>query len=306
MKGYVAVTDPGWYGHLAETPGPKDANFWRPSTKALRLPRGTPFFFKLKAPHDAIAGYGYFWDFSVLPDWMAWETFGSANGVDGLHGLRERLRRIQRGAQIEPDPQGRIGCCLIADSVFFPRDAWVKRPADWSARTVKGKGYDLTSGEGRRVWLECQARFPRGLLAGVGQSVDVPRYGSPALTLPRLGQSIFRIAVLDAYERACAVSREHSLPVLEAAHIKPYATGGRHAVSNGIALRSDIHRLFDRGYVTIDESDRFVVSRRLKDDYDNGRSYERFHGQPITRPQTTELAPDQSAMAWHRNQVFLG
>jgi hypothetical protein len=60
MKGYVAVTDPGWYEHLRRQPGPKDANFWRASTRAVRLEVGTPFFFKLKAPHRAVAGFGYF------------------------------------------------------------------------------------------------------------------------------------------------------------------------------------------------------------------------------------------------------
>ena len=84
MIGYVAVTYPDWYEHLARTPGPKDANFWRPSTRASRFVEGTPFFFKLKAPHSAIAGFGYFAAFSVLPDWLAWETFGEANGVVDL------------------------------------------------------------------------------------------------------------------------------------------------------------------------------------------------------------------------------
>jgi hypothetical protein len=49
MKGFVAVTDPGWFEQLAQTPGPKDANFWRPSARAFHLESGTPFFFKLKA-----------------------------------------------------------------------------------------------------------------------------------------------------------------------------------------------------------------------------------------------------------------
>jgi hypothetical protein len=64
--------------------------------------------------------------------------------------------------------------------------------------------------------------------------------------------------------RACAVTGEHSLPVLEAAHIRPYARGGEHDVANGLSLRTDIHRLFDKGYVTVDEDAKFVVGRRLK------------------------------------------
>ena len=55
-----------------------------------------------------------------------------------------------------------------------------------------------------------------------------PRYGAPQLVSPRLGQGIFRGAVMDAYGRACAVTQEHSLPALEASHIQPYAKDGPH------------------------------------------------------------------------------
>jgi len=37
----------------------------------MRLSSGTPFLFKLKAPHNAVAGYGYFANVSVRPDWLA-------------------------------------------------------------------------------------------------------------------------------------------------------------------------------------------------------------------------------------------
>ena len=47
------------------------------------------------------------------------------------------------------------------------------------------------------------------------------------------------------------MTRERTLPALEAAHIKPYNDSGPHDVRNGLLLRSDIHKLFDTGYVTI-------------------------------------------------------
>ena len=50
-----------------------------------------------------------------------------------------------------------------------------------------------------------------------------------------------------AYSSACAVTREHSLPALEAAHIRPFAEEGTHEVSKGLLLRSEIHRQFDKG-----------------------------------------------------------
>jgi putative restriction endonuclease len=307
MHGYVAVTDPGWYERLSRTPGPKDANFWRPSARPFaKLEIGTPFLFKLKAPYNAIAGFGFFAGFTILPDWLAWETFGEANVVDDLPALRSRLTSIQEGARIQADPGGRIGCCLVAESRFFPQGSWVSTPSDWSPRTQTGAGYDLSEGEGLRIWTACLERsVPRtSEVLVVGE--PPARYGAPTLHVPRLGQGIFRVKVLDAYGRACAVTGEHSLPVLEAAHIKPYANGGEHAVANGLSLRSDLHRLFDRGYVTVDDEQRFVVGRRLKDDFENGRSYYALHGQPLGLPSEPIARPSTAAIAWHRDAVFLG
>jgi len=79
---------------------------------------------------------------------------------------------------------------------------------------------------------------------------ELRRYGAPQVVQPRLGQGTFRIAVTSAYG-ACAVCGEHSLPALGAAHVRPYADGGTHALPNGLLLRADIHRLYDTGYVTV-------------------------------------------------------
>jgi putative restriction endonuclease len=306
VNGFLAVTNPGWYQQLAREPGPRDTNFWRPSARPFKLEIGTPFFFKLKAPHHAVAGFGFFAGFSILPDWLAWETFGEANGVKSLEALRAVVRTIQKGARIEADEGGRIGCCLIAETRFFPPDVWVRPPNDWSPRTQVGAKCDLSGGEGLRIWLECRERVAEPFGDVLVAHEPVARYGAPALHIPRLGQGIFRVQVLDAYGRACAVTGEHSLPVLEAAHIKPYAKGGEHTLANGLSLRTDIHRLFDTGYVAVDEDDKFVVGQRLKHDFANGRSYYGLHGQVLKLPVEKVHRPSSEALAWHREQVFLG
>ena len=217
--------------------------------------------------------------------------------------LPARLSTIQDGARIAADPGGRIGCCLIAEAVFFNRDHWVAAPKDWSPRTQTGARFSLDTADGLRVWSACRVRLASSF-TGVREATD--RYGAPVLHSPRLGQGIFRVRVLDAYSRACAVTTEHSLPVLDAAHIRPFANGGEHSVANGLVLRSDLHRLFDRGYVTVDDEDRLVVGRRLKDDFDNGRTYYALHGRSITLPLDEALRPDRDALAWHRSHAFLG
>jgi putative restriction endonuclease len=306
VRGFIAVTDPGWYERLAilgAARGPMDANFWRPSPRRIGLATGTPFLFKLRGRANAIAGFGYFASFSVLPDWLAWDTFGEANGVANLAELRARLQRIREGAEIQADPQDRIGCSLIAEARFFPKDQWVAAPSDWKAPIQTGASVDLTVGEGLRVWTECLARAPE---SPVGSALPGPRYGAPTLQHPRLGQGIFRVQVLDAYGRACAITREHSLVVLDAAHLRAYADGGEHDVRNGLALRTDLHKLFDRGYVTVDDQMRLVVGRRLKTDFDNGKSYYAMQGTSLALPGDAALRPAAEALAWHREQCFLG
>ena len=156
-----------------------------------------------------------------------------------------------------------------------------------------------------------QAPAHRLVLASGCQQVaepgQLPRYGEPRLVAPRLGQGTFRVAVADAYDRACAVTREHSLPVLEAAHIRAFAEGGPNEVSNGLLLRTDIHRLFDTGYVTVDPDDlKFVVSSRLREDYANGRTYYALHGTEIAAPSSLHERPLREHLDWHARECFRG
>lgn len=131
------------------------------------------------------------------------------------------------------------------------------------------------------------------------------RFGEPTLIRPRLGQGAFRVAVTDAYQRRCAVTGERTLPALDAAHIRPYAEGGEHAVPNGLLLRRDIHCLFDLGYVTVTPDHVFEVSPRIREEFENGRDY-CMHGKSLLIPRRNELRPDTTALGWHNNYQFLG
>jgi putative restriction endonuclease len=96
------------------------------------------------------------------------------------------------------------------------------------------------------------------------------------------------------------------LPVLEAAHIVPYAKGGLHEVSNGLLLRSDLHRLFDLGFVTVTPELTVEVSARLRGDYENGRTYYPLNGHGIETPPQAALRPDPQLLSWHNQDVFRG
>ena len=135
--------------------------------------------------------------------------------------------------------------------------------------------------------------------------LELPRYGSPVLIRPRLGQGAFRVSVTEAYNRACAVTQEHSLPALEAAHIRPFAKEGPHEVRNGLLLRADLHRLFEQGYLTVTPNYTLEVSDRLRHDYQNGRSYYPLRGTRISVPVSDTERPTDDLLAWHNQNVFL-
>src|SRR4051812_9553761 len=76
MRGFVANTDYDWFTYLRAIEPPIDeVNFWKPGsgTNFSALVPGEPLFFKLKAPRNAIAGFGYFAHFSRLPVSMVWQ-----------------------------------------------------------------------------------------------------------------------------------------------------------------------------------------------------------------------------------------
>jgi putative restriction endonuclease len=309
LRLFVGVTDFDWYRFLSSRANVDEVNFWQPggSTVFQALQPGELFLFKLHSPRNFIVGGGVFAHASLLPVSLAWDSFGENNGARSLDEMRSRVAKYRRET-IDPRSDYQIGCRLLEQPFFFPEPAWIPVPESWSPNIVVGKGFDANDGEGLELWAAVQQRleFTQAMKSPDSGS-DGSKFGPPVLIEPRLGQGSFRIKVTDAYERRCAITGERTLPILDAAHIRPYgADGGSHRVQNGLLLRTDIHRLFDRGYVTISEDHRFEVGRRLKDEFENGHDYYALHGCNVRPPSTTSAIPDQDALEWHRNERFLG
>jgi putative restriction endonuclease len=309
MKIWVGVTDKNWYEHLMRL-APEEANFWQPSgSRTFRvLQPGEPFLFKLHSPENFIVGGGFFVRYSALPASLAWDAFERKNGVGSLEELILRVRRYRVEDQaIDPV----IGCNVLAEPFFLPRSEWIPVPSNWATNIVQGKSYDTESEEGLKLWSAVQQFLT------VGQRIqDAPadlqdnggrRFGAEYLTRGRLGQGAFRVLVTDAYLRRCAVTGEKTLPVLEAAHIKPFALDGPNFVRNGILLRSDLHKLFDLGYVTVTAALRLEVSARLKVEWENGREYYAYHGKELMcRPSDVGNFPSGEFLRWHNENRFKG
>jgi putative restriction endonuclease len=307
MKLWVGVTDEEWFKHLSKLE-PDEVNFWQPSgSRSFRaLEPGELFLFKLHSPRNYIVGGGHFVRHSTLPASLAWDAFREKNGVESLDELRARIRRYRRTDDL-PDPE--IGCNVLAEPFFLERNTWIPVPGSWAPNIVQGKTYDIATAEGRSLWESVRSAVSHGRTghrASLGDPADTSRYGAEYLTHGRLGQGAFRVLVTDAYERRCAVTGERTLPVLEAAHIRPFALNGPHRVTNGILLRSDLHRLFDLGYVTVTPDLRLLVSRRLRAEWHNGREYYAHHEERLQfQPADPASRPSVEFLKWHNESRFL-
>jgi putative restriction endonuclease len=305
VKLVIAVTDAEWFRYLRTRPALAEINFWAPSGTNFRaLSPGVLFLFKLHAPLNFLVGGGVFAHATTMPCSLAWEAFGEANGAATLAEMRGRIRRYRK-----TDPDSRedfqIGCRILTQPFFLDEADWLPVPASWSTNIVTFKTFTTDEDDGRNLWdalVDRTLDMPKpGLSAG-----PQARFGDPIPVLPRLGQGAFRVLVTDHYGRRCAITRERTLPALEAAHILPYGQGGQHEIKNGILMRRDIHSLFDLGYVTVTPGLVFEVSRRIKEEFENGRDYYRMHGTPVTAPLGSELRPDGQLLRWHNEYKYRG
>ncbi len=300
----IAVTDDDWFEMLRRHPNLNEVNFWAPSAANFRALRpGELFLFKLHAPRNVIVGGGIFAYASALPCSLAWEAFGETNGARSVQEMRARIARYRRA-----DPTDRsdfvIGCRILTQPIFFDEPDWIPVPASWSPNIVSFKTYNTGDAEGLALWEAVNDHLSRPQFPGMAEAGA--RFGEPHLIRPRLGQGAFRVLVTDIYGRRCAVTQERTLPALEAAHIRPYGDGGEHEARNGLLLRRDIHSLFDAGYVTVTPDLNFEVSRRIREEFDNGRHYYALHGKQIEPPKEIDQRPDPRALAWHNENCFRG
>jgi HNH endonuclease len=232
--------------------------------------------------------------------------FGEANGAGSVEQMRARIGRYRR-TPIGGGEDPVIGCLFVRDVRFFPADATAEPPARFAPNIVQGKSYDLADQSAAPYF-----RMLLQLLLGVVVELDFtqpwhrpgPVLGDPRLAPYRLGQRSFQAVVLDAYHRRCAISGTHIPPVLQAAHIRPVTNGGEHRLDNGLLLRSDVHTLFDRGYLAVDPRYRLLVSPRLREDFHNGDQLYARAGQVIDLPDHRRDRPNRDFLEWHLDEVF--
>ncbi|MBA3326841.1 MAG: HNH endonuclease [Solirubrobacterales bacterium] len=145
--------------------------------------------------------------------------------------------------------------------------------------------------------VRMQAALPVADLGAGGLVSDEPmrRYATRE-ALVRLHQHRFRVDVLRAYARRCAVCSLREAALLQAAHIiEDRDPHGGAAVVNGIALCAIHHLAYDRNLMGIDPDGVVHIAHRLREEQDGPMlktGLQSFHGAGLLQPRRRDERPD--------------
>jgi hypothetical protein len=197
---------------------------------------------------------------------------------------RIRLEKAALDCGFELTPELKDGA-LVLRSAQFPGSVEVRRLNDTtfdvssasSQLTVsRPPGSGLQGYQGLYVALERAAATARNLPNRVAQ-----KFHSATATLPktteaerwvvqRVGQDLFRGALLDYWRGRCCVTGLVVPELLRASHIKPWALCDtdeeRLDVFNGLLLAPHLDALFDGGWVTFSPIGTMLVAQAMQQD----------------------------------------
>jgi putative restriction endonuclease len=170
----------------------------------------------------------------------------------------------------------------------------------------------------RRVWSlrahapeRLRARWEAGVIAALGPLAAEPAGGPASAPVAtevvaevrrRVGQDLYRQALLDFWEGRCAVTGLAVPELLRASHAKPWAVATdteRLDPHNGLLLAVHLDALFDRGFVTFTDEGAAHWSGEL------GNDTRALLGIPAGPLSLRRLdSQHRPYLAWHRDHVF--
>lgn len=128
MRVYLYPTMQEWFDYLATRPDLDEVNFWRPGgVQPFRgLEPGDLFLFRTKAPTVAIGGFAFYRHFSFASVEEAWSLFGEKNGAATFGRFLSLIAR-HKGLIANPEMAADqpIGCIMLAEPEFWPRERWI-------------------------------------------------------------------------------------------------------------------------------------------------------------------------------------
>lgn len=174
-----------------------------------------------------------------------------ADGAITLASINDKLRTALQREHFE---------CQGDDANQEPALWWVSMPDYTAFHKVLGRFAALA----RSLPNQVAARFASAT-KGMPNSTEAER-----LVVQRVGQYLFREALIDYWQGRCAVTDLDVAPLLRASHIKPWArcdsNEERLDVFNGLLLAPHLDALFDGGWIGFLDDGELVVCSELTEE----------------------------------------
>ena len=119
----------------------------------------------------------------------------------------------------------------------------------------------------------------------------------------------FRRVVVEAYDHTCAmcgvrVVTPEGRTAVAAAHIVPWSVNRNDDPRNGMALCGLHHWTFDQGLAAVAPDYQILVSPVVPPEQSGARPVRSLAGRELFKPDDRILWPAQSALSWHRKNIF--
>ena len=122
----------------------------------------------------------------------------------------------------------------------------------------------------------------------------------------RVNQSFFRSSILSAYNLKCCITGLNISELLVASHIIPWKENiERTNPQNGLCLNNLHDKAFDKGFLTIDQDYKIVLSNSISKSKNQGTIdyLTRFQNKKIELPD--KFLPSQEFLEYHRKNIFI-
>lgn len=150
---------------------------------------------------------------------------------------------------------GRVG---LGNASALDREVWAEFHADWERLAVESQLLREQMDKEMKPEFETERDFliPEDF---TGETRQV-------ITTQRIKQSFFRRAVLSSYKGRCCMSGLSEPKLLIASHIVPWSKDKKNRLnpSNGLCLSAIHDSAFDKGFITLDDDFKVVISKQLR------------------------------------------
>ncbi len=225
-------------------------------------------------------------------EWLAYDSLGAPASI--------RLTFVGPDYVVAVNHAG-VAVDLIERWQAWPRGGDLSVPDGFTAFIVSDTAplHHLV----REVWRLARALPIEPLRVFEGQTRNLPRTTeAERLVIQRVGQDVFREALLSYWGGCCAVTGVADPRLLRASHIKPWAKCDTDAerldVYNGLLLAAHLDAAFDAGLISFDDQGAIIFSSHFAQ---GDRDALGVHAHlTLRRVGVGHL----SNLAWHREFLF--